>query len=107
MIPETGKPEPESGTRERPHPTAQWYYIGEWVEVSANGQTYRYRLAAADNGSWRATVVEHRTRRGWGNVGKRVREGINIGRALAARGVPDEAYSWTGDARLSERTGDE
>jgi hypothetical protein len=79
---------------ERPTPTAQWAYVGEPVEFDvdmAEGyigfeiiRRYRYRRARLDDGSWDRLVVEHQTRNGWAHVGKKVAEGIAIGRALEA-----------------------
>lgn len=88
-IPGNDDDEPPEDEGELPHPTAKWRYFGEWVEFQANRRMYRYRLARADDGSWERYVVEHQTRNGWAHVGKKVNEGVAVGRVMAATGLHD------------------
>lgn len=89
---------------ERPFPSAQWGYVGEWTEFEANHRRYRWRVARADDGSWARIVVQHQTRNGWDTVGKKVNEGITIAWELAATLIEDLARELADeiDARYGE-----
>lgn len=60
-----------------------WGPVGEWVEVATEGEVFRYRRVAHNDGWWRGLEVQHQDRNGtWVGVGKRFMAGFVVGRLV-------------------------